>query len=73
MTAVAAADRDAVFLAEIRRVADEVAAVHATDVDREGRFPAEAIAALREQRALSAFVPTELGGDGVSRAEWRSG
>ena len=42
------------------------AAPHADDVDRDARFPTETIQALREERALSAFVPTELGGGGVS-------
>jgi acyl-CoA dehydrogenase len=61
-----AADRDAAFLAEIGAIAETIAAVHADDVDRDARFPIEAVTALREQRALSAFVPTEHGGDGVS-------
>jgi acyl-CoA dehydrogenase len=61
-----AADRDAAFLAGIGEVADAVAAVHADDVDRQARFPVEAVDALREQRALSAFVPESLGGAGVS-------
>jgi acyl-CoA dehydrogenase len=60
------ADRDAVFLAGIEQIADEVAAVHADDVDRSARFPAEAVEALRGQGALSAALPTELGGDDVS-------
>jgi acyl-CoA dehydrogenase len=59
-------DRDAAFLAGIGEVATAVAAVHCDDVDRNARFPVEAIDALREQGALSAFVPTELGGAGVS-------
>jgi acyl-CoA dehydrogenase len=63
-----AADRDAAFLAGIGQIADAVAAVHADDVDRGARFPVETIDALREQRALSALVPTEYGGDGVSFA-----
>jgi acyl-CoA dehydrogenase len=62
------ADRDAAFLAGVARIADEIAAVHADDVDRNARFPAEAVDALREQRALSAAIPTELGGDGVAFA-----
>jgi acyl-CoA dehydrogenase len=61
-----AADRDAAFLAGIARIADEVAAVHADDVDRNARFPQETIDALREQRALSALVGSEYGGDEVS-------
>jgi acyl-CoA dehydrogenase len=61
-----AIDTDAAFVDTVRRIADEVATVHADDVDRGARFPAETIAALREERALAAFVPTELGGLGVS-------
>jgi acyl-CoA dehydrogenase len=61
-----AADRDAAFLAGVSEVADAIAAVHADDVDRQARFPVEAVDALRQQRALSAFVPEDLGGAGVS-------
>lgn len=57
---------DTTFLDAIERIADDVAAVHAVDVDREARFPQETIQALRDAGALSAFVPTELGGAGVS-------
>jgi acyl-CoA dehydrogenase len=63
-----AVDRDQAFLSAVRRVAEEVATAHADDVDRSARFPREAIDALREERALSAFVPEELGGGGVSFA-----
>jgi acyl-CoA dehydrogenase len=61
-----AVEADQAFLDAVRRVADEVAAPHADDVDRNARFPAESIEALRDERALSAFVPAELGGGGVS-------
>jgi acyl-CoA dehydrogenase len=61
-----AIDRDQAFLSAIRRIADEVAAPNADEVDRLARFPSEAIDALREERALSAFVPESLGGGGVS-------
>jgi acyl-CoA dehydrogenase len=61
-----AVERDQAFLAGIVRVADEVAAQHADSVDRDARFPVEAIDALRAEQALSAFVPEELGGGGVS-------
>jgi acyl-CoA dehydrogenase len=54
------------FLDRLTHVADDVAAVHADDVDRNARFPSEAIDALREESALSALVPVELGGLGVS-------
>jgi acyl-CoA dehydrogenase len=63
---VAVAGRDQELLAAVRRIATEVAAPNADSVDREARFPREAIDALREQRALSAFVPESLGGGGVS-------
>jgi acyl-CoA dehydrogenase len=53
------------FLSAVRTIAGDVAATHADDVDRNARFPVEAIDALRAQKALSAFVPTELGGGGV--------
>jgi acyl-CoA dehydrogenase len=65
MTSVAS-DRDAAFLASIAQIADDVARANSDDVDRNARFPVETIDALREARVLSAFVPEELGGDGVS-------
>jgi acyl-CoA dehydrogenase len=61
-----ALDTDQVFLDAIRVLAQEVAGPSSGAVDRDARFPAETVAALREQRALSAFIPTELGGGGVS-------
>ncbi len=54
------------FLAGIAQVAQTVAGPHAEAVDRDARFPDEAIAALREIGALSAFVAVEHGGAGVS-------
>lgn len=51
------------------RVADEVAAVWADEVDAEARFPGEAIAALRDERLLSVAVPAEFGGEGLSLRE----
>ena len=54
------------FLETIKRISDEVAGPNADDVDRSARFPAETIAALRAERALSAFIPVEYGGDGIS-------
>ena len=46
-----------------------VAGRHAAAVDRDGRFPAEALAACRAQRLLGMAVPRALGGDGASLAE----
>jgi len=42
-----------------------VAAEHADDVDRQGRFPAEAVAALRAAGALSWGIPLQYGGAGA--------
>lgn len=56
-------------LARARRVAAEVAAAHAEAVDREARFPLEAVAALRAERLLGAMVPVELGGEGAGLGE----
>ncbi|SMH40348.1 acyl-CoA dehydrogenase family protein [Azospirillum agricola] len=55
--------------AQARAVGAGVAAAHADGVDRDARFPAEAVAALREQRLLSAYVPAEFGGAGASLFE----
>ena len=57
-----ATDADQAFLSAVTRIADEFAAPNADDVDRNARFPTEAFDALKEEQALSAFVPQELGG-----------
>jgi acyl-CoA dehydrogenase len=49
-----------------RQVAAEAAAPNADDVDRNARFPQEAVDAMREAEMLSALIPTELGGGGAS-------
>jgi acyl-CoA dehydrogenase len=46
-----------------------VAAEHAVAVDRDGRFPAEAVAALKAHGALGAMIPVEYGGEGASMAK----
>lgn len=53
------------LLSAVRTIAREVSAVHADDVDRNGRFPTESIEALREVNALSAPIPEALGGAGA--------
>lgn len=53
----------------VARIATEIAAPLADEVDRDARFPHEAIDALRADRLLSALVPRELGGDGCSVGE----
>jgi len=57
------------LLETARRIGEGVAAPAADSVDREARFPHEAIAALRDARLLSAFVPRELGGLGATIAD----
>ncbi len=52
-----------------RRIAEGVAGPAADAVDREARFPHEAIAALREEGLSGAFVPRELGGLGATIGE----
>lgn len=56
----------------VRRIGQDIAALHAEAVDREARFPTEAIEALRQERLLGAFVPAELGGLGCSFGELSS-
>lgn len=51
------------------RLADEVAAVWADEVDAEARFPRETVDAMRSERLLSVAVPRELGGEGLSLQE----
>ncbi len=47
----------------------EVAALNADEVDRDARFPSEAVAELRSGRLLGALVPQEFGGLGYSWTE----
>lgn len=60
------AETDAALVDAVRQIADGPAAANAAEVDKDARFPAEAVAALREVRALSALVPADLGGAGAS-------
>jgi acyl-CoA dehydrogenase len=53
------------FAARTQRVA-AVAAEHALIVDRDSRFPAEAIRAAQNEGLLGAAVPPDLGGEGAS-------
>ncbi|MFZ6845683.1 acyl-CoA dehydrogenase family protein [Undibacterium sp. RuTC16W] len=52
-----------------KQIAKEIAAPHADAVDRDARFPLEAINALKEAKLLSAYIPEELGGAGASLTE----
>src|ERR1700761_22630 len=52
--------------------ADRVAAIaanHADAVDAAGRFPEEAIEALKAEKLFAILVPRELGGEGATTAD----
>lgn len=49
-----------------QRIAETVVGPAAYEVDLHARFPAEALAALKEERVLSALVPVEQGGMGAT-------
>jgi acyl-CoA dehydrogenase len=51
------------------KIVSAVAAETAAAVDREARFPHEAIAAARSQRLLGIMVPHDLGGEDASLSE----
>lgn len=57
------------LVAAAEDVGRRVAGPAADAVDREARFPSEAIAALAGARLLGSFVPVELGGQGATLAE----
>ena len=52
-------------VASARRVAQDVAATHAADVDANARFPDESIAALGAAGLMGVAIPAELGGLGA--------
>jgi acyl-CoA dehydrogenase len=56
------------FLARAEAVA-AIAERFADEVDRDARFPAEAFAAIREQKLLGMLIPSELGGEGARAAD----
>ena len=60
---------DSELVRRARAIASEVAARHAADVDRQARFPIEAVEAMRQARLMSAAVPRELGGGGADMQE----
>jgi acyl-CoA dehydrogenase len=47
----------------------EIAAHHAAEVDREARFPREALDMARRERLLGMMVPERLGGEGATTAD----
>lgn len=56
-------------LERIQQLANTVVAEHAFDVDEKARFPHEAFNAFKEAKLLSAYVPVEFGGMGLSISE----
>ena len=57
------------LLDRIHGIGREVIAAHADAVDREARFPVEAINALKAEKLLSAYIPVEYGGLGLNITE----
>jgi len=57
------------LLEKARRVGTEILAVHADEVDRDARFPHEAVEGLRKERLLGVYVPEELGGASASLSD----
>ncbi|WP_026597297.1 acyl-CoA dehydrogenase family protein [Methylobacterium sp. 77] len=51
-----------------KRVA-AIAALHADDVDRQARFPAEAVASLKAERLLGMQIPMQFGGESAGMSQ----
>lgn len=56
-------------LTRLAEIGERVVRAAAADVDKNARFPAEALDALRQDKLLSAAIPTALGGAGASLQE----
>ena len=56
-------------LAQRAQRAAAVAALHADTVDRDGRFPLEAVTALKAERLLGLLIPSQFGGEGAGLRE----
>jgi acyl-CoA dehydrogenase len=70
MTTAAVKSPDLTELVDVlHKVGREIIGPAAGDVDRAARFPREAIDALKELGLLSAYVPRDLGGMGLTIAE----
>lgn len=57
------------LLARVRELGSEVVAPTAVSVDAEARFPTESFDALKAEQLLSAYVPAEYGGMGLSMTQ----
>lgn len=60
---------DTPLIQRARRIAEDVADKASFEVDRDARFPVEAIDALKDEGLLGAMVPGELGGVGASLSQ----
>lgn len=49
---------------KVNRIAQEILRPAASEVDRDARFPFEALDAMRQERLLAAYIPEEYGGLG---------
>jgi len=65
----AAAEMASMTLQDRARRAAKTAAEFADAVDREGRFPAESLKALKHERLMGVMIAPELGGEGSSLTE----
>jgi acyl-CoA dehydrogenase len=54
------------LIKEVHSIGGEIVAPNAEDVDAKARFPKEGIEALKSLKLMSAYVPAELGGMGLS-------
>lgn len=57
------------LLQRVHAIGSQVAGPSADDVDKSGRFPRESLAALRAEKLLSAYIPAEYGGMGLTITE----
>jgi acyl-CoA dehydrogenase len=65
---LASKSADQSLKARASRVAT-IAAIHADDVDRQGRFPLEAIEAMKAEKLLGIQIPADCSGEGRSTSE----
>lgn len=57
------------LLKKVRLIGEDILQPAAASVDHDARFPHEGIAALRQAHLLSAYIPQEYGGAGLSLPE----
>ncbi|MGD8570691.1 MAG: acyl-CoA dehydrogenase family protein [Gammaproteobacteria bacterium] len=57
------------LLKRVHQIGNDVVLPAADDVDKQARFPIEAINALKDAKLLSAYVPAQFGGMGLNTAQ----